>query len=291
MSGTPRSNDMKRVLILGATGMLGSALYDVLRSTYSLILAVRDTKKIDLLQHAYGGTKEHRTIEIEALRCREKEYYARFLHDVGTIDYVINGIGITAPFAQSNPEHTYFINGKLPHILADTFGSKMIHIATDGVYDGKKGAYDETAHKSPIGIYAESKSRGEPTDCLTLRTSIIGRELERKTGLLEWFLRQEGKRITGYRKHLWNGITAKEFARVCDRIMSEPDRFPRSGLYHIFSTTISKYDMLVAFREKFNVECEIIPDDTSACNRTLSTIHSFNADLAIPSFEKMLAIL
>ena len=282
---------MRKVLILGTTGMLGSALYDVLHDRYALTLAVRDMRKLELLERAYGGTAVHRSIEFDAMRCSNSDYYADFLSRVGAVEYVVNAIGITASLAEKDPAQTYFINGELPHILATTFGSKMIHIATDGVYDGKKGAYDETAHKSPIGIYAESKSRGEPTNCLTLRTSIIGRELEGKTGLLEWFLQQEGMGIKGFRKHLWNGVTTREFARVCDHIMSEPGRFPRSGLYHIFSTTISKYDMLVAFREKFKVECEIIPDDTSTCNRTLSTIHSFNADLAIPSFEKMLATL
>jgi len=282
---------MKKVLILGATGMLGSALYDVLHDRYALTLAVRDMRKLDLLERAHGGTAVHSSLAFDAMRCSDSNYYADFLSRVGRVEYVVNAIGITASLAEKDSTQTYFINGELPHILATTFGSKMIHIATDGVYDGKKGAYDETSQKSPIGIYAESKSRGEPTTCLTLRTSIIGRELERKTGLLEWFLRQDGKSITGYPKHFWNGITAKEFARVCDRIMSNPDRFPRQGIRHIFSTTVSKYEMLVAFREKFAVDCEITQDDTTAVDRTLSTIYPMNADLAIPSFTEMLAQL
>ena len=279
---------MKKVLILGATGMLGSALYDVLQHTHSLTLAVRNKEKINLLEEKCGGTKKHRVIEIDALQCSEKDYYARFLRDVGTVDYVINGIGVAAPFAQNNPEHAYFINGELPHILAATFGPSMIHIATNGVYDGKKGQYDETSPKSPVGVYAESKSRGEPTTCLTLRTSIIGRELEGATSLLEWFLHQNSASVTGYRKHLWNGITAREFARVCDRIMSDPLRFPTAGIYHIFSTTVSKYDMLVAFRDLFEVNCEVVPDDTNARDQTLATIHRLNDDLNMPSFVEMM---
>jgi len=282
---------MKKVVTLGATGMLGSALYDVLQHRYALTLVVRDTRKLELLERAYGGVAAHSALEIDASRFGEPGYYANFLANIGDVDYIVNAIGITASLAEKNPEQTYFINGELPHILAETFGPKMIHIATDGVYDGKEGPYDETSEKSPIGIYAESKSRGEPISCLTLRTSIIGRELEGKTGLLEWFLRQGGKSVTGYRKHLWNGITAKEFAHICDRIMSDPDRFPHQGIRHVFSTTVSKYDMLIAFREKYEIDCEIVPDDTTALDRTLSTIYSMNTDLAIPSFTEMLAKL
>lgn len=282
---------MKRVLILGATGMLGSALYDVLRHHYALTLAVRDLRKLDLLERAYGGTSTHHAVEFDASRSRDAAYFKNLLADVGSVEYVINAIGITARHAEQDPETAFFINGEFPHILADTYGSKMIHIATNGVYDGNNGSYDESSPKSPCGIYAESKSRGEPSTCLTLRTSIIGRELEGKTSLLEWFLEQSGKRITGYRRHLWNGITTREFAHVCNRIMSNPARFPRTGIFHIFSTTVTKYDMLLAFREKFRVDCEIIPDDAHILDQTLATIHSLNADLEIPSFEKMLSEL
>jgi dTDP-4-dehydrorhamnose reductase len=280
---------MKKVLILGATGMLGSALYDVLQHRYELLLGIRDISKLDLLERTYGGTARHCALELDATRFVDPDYYRDLLAQIGSVDHVVNAIGITASLAEKDTQQTYFINGNLPHILAETFGSKMIHIATDGVYDGKKGPYDESSEKSPVGVYAESKSRGEPATCLTLRTSIIGRELERKEGLLEWLLRQGGTNVTGYRKHLWNGITAKEFAHVCDRIMLDPGRFPDSGVYHIFSTTVSKYDMLVAFREKFHIDCEIIPDDAQALDRTLSTIYSLNNDLNIPSFAEMLA--
>jgi len=285
---------MKKVLVLGATGMLGSAVYDVLKDTYELVLSVRDNGKVTLLETAYGGTKKHRTVEFDASKVSSQNtpYYRDFLRSVGAIDYVINAIGITATFAEHDPTLTYFINGKLPHILADTFGEKLIHIATDGVFDGVEGyPYTEHSTKHPVGIYAESKSLGEPANCLTLRTSIVGPELEGATGLLEWFLEQNGKTIHGFTNHVWNGITAKEFGNICDRIMSQAKRFPRTGLYHVFSTTVSKYDMLCAFKEKFKVECEIIPDDTQSRNRTLATIYTVNADLKIPTFKEMIAAL
>lgn len=282
---------MRRVLILGATGLLGSALYDVLRHRYALTLAMRDVHKLVLLEQVYGGTTTHRTVEFDAKRSRDASYYKAFLNTVGPVDYVINAIGITERRAEKDPDMAFLINGELPHILAETFGTRLIHIATNGVYDGKNGPYDETSQKSPIGVYAESKSHGEPSTCLTLRTSIIGRELETGTSLLEWFLRQKGAGITGYRGHLWNGITAREFAKICDRIMSNSAQFPHAGIYHLFSTTITKYDMLLAFRDLYNVDCKIIPDNSVAVNRTLSTVYRLNDELNIPPFLEMLTHL
>lgn len=298
MDSKGKVKNKKRVLILGATGMLGSAIYDVLKDKYNLILTVRDLDKIKLLNKTYGAVERHRVIKFDATLLYQDflmkkgykgKYLNKFLKEVGEVDYVINAIGITIPFALENPSLTFFINGSLPHILATIFGSRLINITTDCVYNGKEGfPYDETSSKSPVDIYGLSKSLGEPMNCLTLRTSIIGRELEGFTGLLEWFLHQEGKTIKGFTNHFWNGITTKEFGKICDKIISNPSYFPKTGIYHIFSEVVSKYDMLLKFREKYKVNCKIVPDDSTFLNRTLSTIHPLCAQLQIPSFGEML---
>ena len=290
---------LHKVLLLGATGMLGSAVYDGLKDRYSLIVTARTKEKIALLDKAYGYVHKHRVVEFDATNMYENfaakkgapsAYYSQFLAEVGDVDFVINAIGITIPSALDNAALTFFVNGALPHILARTFGSKLIHITTDCVYSGKEGfPYDENSPKTPPDIYGLAKSLGEPTTCLTLRTSIIGRELEGFTGLLEWFLQQNGKTIKGFTHHFWSGVTTHEFGHVCDRIMSDRKRFPDTGLCHVFSNSVSKYEMLCAFKEKFNINCEIVPDDANKINRTLSTIYDLNAKLAIPSFADMLA--
>jgi dTDP-4-dehydrorhamnose reductase len=287
----------KTVAILGTTGMLGSAIYSELRNRYRLVLAVRSKDKIKLLEERFGGTGKHKIVEFdaalfykdfEAKNGYQSPYFKNFLRELGKVDYVINAIGITIPFALENPALTFFINGALPHLLAGIFQEKLIHITTDCVYNGIEGfPYDENSPKLPVDIYGLSKSLGEPLNCLTIRTSLIGRELEGHTGLLDWFLSQKGKTITGFANHFWNGITTKQFAKICDRLMSEPDKFPKSGLFHVFSTTVSKYEMLIKFREKFNIDCEIKKDETQKLNRTLSTVYDFNSKLGIPSFDQM----
>jgi dTDP-4-dehydrorhamnose reductase len=288
---------MKKVLILGATGMLGSAVYGVLKDTYSLVLTARDPKKIELLEKAYGGTNKHGVVAFDASSVYQNfidkkgypgEYMSSFLDQVGNVDYVINAIGITIPFSMENQALTFFINGALPHILSRVFGKRLIHITTDCVYNGKEGfPYDENSPKTPMDMYGLSKSLGEPKDCLTLRTSIIGRELEGFTGLLEWFLQQKGKTITGFTGHFWNGITTKEFGKICDKIMRDPGQYPTTGLYHVFSTMVSKYEMLVQMKEKFGIDCEIKPDGEQKLNRTMSTIYDLDAKLQVPTFGEM----
>lgn len=289
---------MKKVLLLGAAGMLGNGVYSVLQDKYNLILTVRNAKERQLLERAYPLVKNHRVDELD-LEFLYNDYYNKngypgeyltnFLNKVGDVDYVINAIGITIPFSLKNPAMTFFINSSFPHILANIFGPKLIHITTDCVFNGKEGfPYDENSPKTPVDIYGLSKSLGEPTNCLTLRTSIVGRELQGFTGFLEWFLQQKGKRIRGFANHFWNGITTKEFGKVCDRIMSNPEKYPKTGLYHIFSTTLSKYEMLVKFKEKFGIDCEIERDEGPKLNRTLTTVYDFNKRLNIPSFDEML---
>lgn len=292
---------MKRVLLLGATGMLGSAVYGVLKDKYDLILGVRTVDKVALLEKVYGETSRHSVLPFDAAQIykdyeRKKgfpgESLQEFLRRIGEVDHVVNAVGVTIPFALCNPALTFFINGALPHILVRVFGEKLIHITTDCVYSGTDGyPYDEKSFASPVDIYGLSKSLGEPTRCLTIRTSVIGRELDGNTGLLEWFRQQEGKTITGFAEHYWNGITACQFGKVCDQIMESPNNFPRSGIFHIFSTAVSKYEMLLAFQRKYKVGCTIRADYEKKLNRTLTTAKNLSGALKIPSFHDMLEAL
>lgn len=289
---------MKKVLILGATGMLGSAIYGTLKDKYDLVISIRNKDKLPLLCSRYGEVPPTRVIYFDADKLykdylskngRPSDYFNIFVQQLGDVDYVVNALGMTIPSSLANPTLALFINGALPHILARTFGKKLIHITTDCVYNGKEGfPYDETSPKSPVDLYGLSKSIGEPTTCLTIRTSIIGRELEGFTGLLEWFLQQKGRSIKGFTNRFWNGITTQQFARVCDTIISNPGSFPETGLYHVFANRVSKYEMLLAFREKYKIDCEIVSDNSQSLNRTLATVFDFNSKLKIPPFNTMI---
>lgn len=292
-----------RVAILGVTGMLGSAVYAVLKDKYDLIVTYKDDAKLQLLYSTYGKSSSVQAIKINWMDLYQ-DYITGFqgklfgpqtekiINQLGSPDWVINAVGITKPHSLKDPTVTFFLNGTLPHILSAAFGEKLIHITTDCVFDGSKEApYDESSPKRPVDLYGMSKLLGEPTSSLVLRTSIIGPELgDGSGGLLGWFLKQSGQQIKGFNNHLWNGITTKEFGKICDRIISREVVYPGAGIYHIFSNVVTKYEMVTKFKEQFGINVEIEPFAAPiAVDRRLATKLSLNKGLQIPSFDDMLS--
>jgi dTDP-4-dehydrorhamnose reductase len=265
---------MKRVLLLGVSGMLGSEVYKVLCHRYEVVATTRRDFNVERIMD-------------------DPFYFSNFVNRIGKVDYVINCIGVTIPNSKKNPGVTFFVNSTFPHILAREYGDKLIHITTDCVYSGIDGGapYNESSRISPKDIYGLSKSLGEPRNCLTIRTSIIGTGGDGK-GLLDWFLKQKGT-VHGYTDHMWNGITTHQFGLVCDKIMSNMLCPKPTGMMHVFGSSISKFDMLAAFKRTFNVECEIVPTAGNPVDRRLSTNSALlgwlnNDWLEIPTFHEML---
>jgi len=279
---------MKKVLLLGATGMLGSEVYRTLRDKYDITVTARDKSKLSLL----GSTGKSLEFDAEKMMAdyavKKNEYFSEFVKQAGDVDYVINAVGVIIPFAMQNPALTFFVNSALPHILARQYGPRLIHTTTDCVYSDGKAPYNESSECSPTDIYGLSKSLGEPENCLTIRTSIVGPELSGHASLLGWFLNaaKVGTPISGYTNRMWNGITTHQFGIVYDKVMSKGE--PMTGLYHVFTNPVSKYETLLAFQSRFKVNCSITPVVAQpAVDRRLSTLYSFNSWLKIPTFQKM----
>lgn len=293
-------NNKKTVAILGPTGMLGSMVYNVLKEKCNLILVLRDKENLPRLDKMYGGVDKHRIYEfdfnwiygdyLKSFKDLTKSpNFKRFLNDIGEIDALINCVGIITPHSLKDIANTFFINSALPHLLSSVFKEKMIHPSTDCVFNGNEGfPYDENSLVSPTDLYGLTKSLGEPKDCLTFRISLIGPEITGFLSLLEWFKKQSGQTVKGFRQHFWNGITTKQFGKICDKIIENRNQYPQNGLFHIFSTTLSKYEMLLKFLEKHHIDCKIIPDNSTKLNRTLTTVRELSSQLQIPSFDEML---
>lgn len=294
---------MKKIAILGATGMLGSMLVRVLKDDFQLLLVYKDQQKIDYLEKTHGSINLHTKIPFD-LRLIYNDFVKGFsqknsnltslIKKIGKIDLIINSAGIIKPFSLLEPEFTFFLNSALPQLLSDIFEEKLVHISTDCVFDGHKGApYTELAQISANDLYGLTKCLGEPKDkSLVFRTSIIGPELLTSNNLLEWFKSQNGKSVKGFKNHLWNGITTKEFAKIIKKIAQSPRRYPQKGLFHIFSSTVSKYEMLLKFREKYKLNITIQKEDTKpGIDRRLTSVYSLNANLKILDFDQMLAEL
>jgi len=289
----------KRVLILGGAGMLGSAVYRVLRDKYDVTITARNYDKAKLLNgclwrslDGIGGFQTRPNVEdfhVE-LAMSLPNYFRDFVDAVGPVDWVINCIGVLVAQSEANPQLAYTVNSAFPHRLARAYGRSVINISTDCAFSGTDGEapYTELSKPSATSVYGMSKNFGERADCIQIRTSIIGHELTGHSGLLSWFLNEAKTKghVKGYLNHLWNGITTDQFGRICDAIMQ--DNVGPQQLFHVFSNPVSKCELLYMLRERFNVDCEIEQARTAqGIDRRLGTLLQYNKWFNIPSIETM----
>jgi dTDP-4-dehydrorhamnose reductase len=207
-------------------------------------------------------------------------------------DVIVNAVGLVkqrpdAEDCRLNME----INALLPHrlaYLAQNANCRLVHFSTDCVFSGKDGSYAETSFPDAEDLYGQSKLLGEAhyPHTLTLRTSIIGRELSRKAGLLEWFLAQRDK-VRGFTHAIYTGFTTLEMARIVENLLIDHPK--ASGLWHVSSEPISKYELLCLVRTHFRLDTEIVPDGSFVCDRSL-TSERFRSTFgyAPPSWDKMI---
>jgi len=188
-------------------------------------------------------------------------------------DWIINCIGIIKQREEAKAAIPIItLNSLLPHKLAEfagEWGGRVIHFSTDCVFSGRQGNYTEESPSDAVDLYGKSKYLGEVAvgNALTLRTSIIGRELAHFRSLLEWFLSQDGKTVRGFRRVIYSGVTTNYLAQlVGDLITDHPSL---SGLYQVTSPRVSKHDLLCMIREAFDLNIEIIPDEREVSDRSM----------------------
>ncbi len=291
---------MKTIAITSPTSMLGSMLYSVLKEKYKLFLLCQ-TNEHQILQNAYGKAKNSAFVnfDIKDLLQDFTEGFTtakigprseKLTQAIGDVDAIVNCASIVKPNLLKNVTETFFVNAALPHLLSRLFGKKLIHISTDCVFDGQEGApYTEYAPVNPTDLYGLTRSLGEPSKhSFVIRTSTIGPEICDFHSLVSWVQTQKGKTIRGYTKQLWNGITTKQLALSVDRIMQKREDFPTHGLFHVYGTDISKFDLITALTMKYRVEANIIPSESPVIDRRLRSVKNVNESLHTPSFYDML---
>lgn len=270
---------MKKILILGGSGMLGSMVCDYLESTekYSITATVRTDELLNKCKAILPK------VQWDIFNIDNETQVTSDLESLGRFDYIINCIGITKPYCKDdNPEEVETaikVNALFPHILgkyADKHNSTVLQIATDCVYSGKSSLYDEKSEFDPTDVYGKTKSLGESyyKSVKNLRCSIIGPEYKTQAFLLEWVLKQqEGSSINGFANHNWNGVSTLQFAKICHGIMQ--NNIELEHIQHIIPADIlNKYELVSVFAKYFNKNIIINKTDAAiAINRTLSTVN------------------
>lgn len=260
-----------KLVILGGMGMLGHKMFQRLRERFpatACIMRQRQNEppanRIPLLQgeNVTGGVD---AMDFDSLvrQLRQQEPH-----------FIINCIGIIKQReASRNHVASITVNSLLPHKLADLaaeWDGRVIHFSTDCVFSGRRGQYTEEDASDAEDLYGKTKFLGETAEAnaLTLRTSIIGRELTAHRSLLDWFLSHNHGRVKGYRKSIYSGVTTNHLCDVVGDIILRQPRL--AGLYQVASEPISKFDLLQLLRQAYGLDIEIESVDGEVADRSMN---------------------
>jgi dTDP-4-dehydrorhamnose reductase len=266
-----------RILVLGGSGMLGHKVTQIVARTFpDTWCTLRDEAAVDHFGRYLPLPKDN----VLALDAFDDAALESLLLRVKP-SVVVNCIGVVKQKEEAqNPILTLTLNSVLPHKIAALIGqwrARMIHFSTDCVFSGSKGNYSEEDTADATDLYGRSKLLGEVTtaNALTLRTSMIGRELYSHRSLLDWFLMQSSPSVPGYKSARWNGVTTNHLAELVVHIISEHPGL--AGLYHLGGPQLSKFELLTMIKAAYGLETAIVPDESLVLDRTLNSARLSNA--------------
>lgn len=258
-----------KVLVVGGGGMLGHKLVEKWSGKFEIWTTVRNNfefyESLHFLKkgNTFDKTDISDTQAVEIIFQRVKP------------DVVINAVGIIKQLPSSKSViKTLSVNSIFPHQLAELtckYGARLITISTDCVFGGGKGNYNENDIPDASDLYGISKHLGEVAteNCLTLRTSIIGRELKTSHSLVEWFLSQRGKKVRGFVNAIYSGFPTVILADILADIIENHRHL--SGLYHVSSDPINKFELLRLINDAYNAQAEIEPFEDFRIDRSLNS--------------------
>lgn len=258
-----------KVLVIGASGMLGSAVLRVLseKNDWEVFGTVRDGN-VKRFFSASIGERLRAGVDVE-----QQDSLVRVLDQIRP-DVVVNCTGLTKHKPEADdPLASIPINTLMPHRLAGLcklVGARLIHVSTDCVFSGEKGGYVEDDFADARDVYGKSKALGEVLypHTITLRTSIIGHELQSQYGLLGWFLSQNGN-CKGYTRAVFSGLPAVIFAQIVRDVVIPHTEL--SGLYHVAAEPINKFKLLKLIAKVYGKTIDIVPDDQLVMDRSLNS--------------------
>lgn len=264
---------MKKVVILGAAGLIGHQVY--------FHLAANANYEVYNFSHSRKIADD--TVLLDA---RNQHLLEKTISDVAP-DVIVNCMGVLIEESNRHPESAVFLNAYMPlrlRIIADRLGAKLVHVSTDCVFSGKRGPYSECDVKDAEDIYGRAKALGEVTASphVTLRTSVVGPEVKEGQELFHWFMRQKGT-IKGFTKSLWSGVTTPELARAVEWAIKDNIQ----GIYHITNgSPISKFDLLQLFRKHTQKNIEIEAVEGRVTNKSLKDTRQ-ERNYTIPEYDYM----
>ncbi len=277
-----------RLLVLGAPGMLGHMLCRVLGERHEVFGTSRGSQ--------LEGKRLERFLPSERVITEVDAY--RIDSVAGALatarpDAVVNCIGIVKQLAEAeDPIRSIECNALFPHrlaVLCAAVGARMVHVSTDCVFSGRRGSYSENDLPDPVDLYGRTKLVGETSggEALTIRTSIVGRQLGGHVGLFEWARANRGGAIRGFDRVIYTGVTTMALARVIEAILV--DHPGLSGVWQVASAPITKYELLCNLNDTLDLRLSITRDASVECDRSLvSSAFRTCTGIDIPSWAEMM---
>jgi dTDP-4-dehydrorhamnose reductase len=255
---------MKRLIVLGATGMLGSE-----------VVRIAEVKSIPVIAISRGADFPFDAESMDFEQVAEKL-------SLSESDWIVNCIGWIPQKSSGDKRKdkrlATLLNTTLPDQLSrakSQFGFNWIQIATDGVYKGNAGDYSEADLKDAEDIYGLSKIAGEGLSggAIQIRSSIVGRDARTTSGLYSWFKSAASKApVNGYVNQHWNGVSTTAFAKLSTGMLL--DNWTKAISQHwIPSSSVSKFELLALFGKSLGLRPgEVVPvQATDSVNRILAT--------------------
>ena len=279
-----------RILVLGASGMLGHTLLGRLGPRHEVVGAVRSAARAATVGAALG-----RDVDLRTGLDADAPSSVVALLDAVRPHAVLNAVGLVKQHPDAaDTASAIRVNALFPHVVAAharKVGARLVHVSTDCVFSGEAGGYDEDAVPDARDVYGRSKLLGEVTGpgAVTLRTSIIGPELGTQHGLLAWFLAQRG-RVPGYRRAFFSGLTTLALADVIEQVLTgHPDL---EGLWHVAGPRIAKLDLLGKLADAYGLAVELVPDDRVVVDRSLDGRRlEDRTSIHVPDWDTMIATM
>ena len=282
---------VKKILVFGASGMLGHMLIRVLSPHH----------------HVIGTTTSHYNVQSPLARILSRDNLIDLVdvHNLSTVeiairetkpDVIINCVGlIKQKMGTTNSVEAIQLNSLFPHQLAEIClksNIRMIHFSTDCVFQGIPGIKRVSDTPNATDLYGLSKLLGEVNtpSSITLRTSIVGRQLFGSESLFEWAISQRGTTVKGYKNAIYTGLTTNQLSQIIEKLIQD---FPElSGIYQLASSPISKFELISKLNNHLKLNLRIEPETDFHCDRTLDgTKFSELTNIDIPSWDDMLTEL
>lgn len=277
-----------RILVVGAGGMMGHMACRVLDRNHEVFGTIRRQWQADDALARF--LPRERTVP--GIDIRRIDSVGAAIAEVAP-EVVFNAVGITKQLEEAHDAVVSIeVNALFPHLLAQrcaAVGARLIHLSTDCVFSGRRGNYRDDDLPDPVDLYGRSKLLGETDDNegLTLRTSIVGRQISGDNSLFEWVRANRGRRVRGFDRAVYSGLTTMALAEVVDELVRlHPDL---TGVWQVASEPITKYRLLQLLDERLGLGLEIERDEDFVCDRSLDgSRFAERTGVVVPSWEEML---